>query len=104
MPTFSTLSLAPAWLDNLAQLGYVEMTTIQALALPAMLDGRDVLGQAATGTGKTAAFGLALLARITRRSGRPGALVLCPTRELAAQVAEELRRLARPLPHTRVLT
>lgn len=103
-PAFSTLSLAPAWLDNLTQLGYVEMTPIQVLALPAMLDGRDVLGQAATGTGKTAAFGLALLARITPRSGRPGALVLCPTRELAAQVAEELRRLARPLPHTRVLT
>ncbi len=101
---FSTLSLAPAWLENLTQLGYVEMTPIQALALPAMLEGRDVLGQAATGTGKTAAFGLALLARITPRGDRPGALVLCPTRELAAQVAEELRRLARPLPHTRVLT
>jgi len=80
------------------------MTPIQALALPAMLDGRDVLGQAATGTGKTAAFGLALLSRITPRGDRPGALVLCPTRELAAQVAHELRRLARPLPHTRVLT
>lgn len=101
---FSTLSLAPAWLENLTQLGYVEMTPIQALALPAMLEGRDVLGQAATGTGKTCAFGLALLARITPRGDRPGALVLCPTRELAAQVAEELRRLARPLPHTRVLT
>ncbi len=100
---FSSLSLAPAWLENLAQLGYTEMTPIQALALPAMLDGRDVLGQAATGTGKTAAFGVALLARITPRVGRPGALVLCPTRELAAQVADELRRLARPLPHTRVL-
>jgi ATP-independent RNA helicase DbpA len=102
--TFSTLSLAPAWIENLTQLGYVEMTPIQALALPAMLEGRDVLGQAATGTGKTAAFGLALLARITPRGARPGALVLCPTRELAAQVAHELRRLARPLPHTRVLT
>ncbi|HEY1555368.1 MAG TPA: ATP-dependent RNA helicase DbpA [Kofleriaceae bacterium] len=101
---FSTLSLAPAWIENLTQLGYVEMTPIQSLALPAMLEGRDVLGQAATGTGKTAAFGLALLARIAARSGRPGALVLCPTRELAAQVADELRRLARPLPHTRVLT
>jgi RAD3-like DEAD/DEAH box helicase len=65
MLTFSTLSLAPAWLDNLTQLGYVEMTPIQALALPAMLERRDVLGQAATGTAKTAAFGLALLARIT---------------------------------------
>ncbi|HEX4421675.1 MAG TPA: ATP-dependent RNA helicase DbpA [Kofleriaceae bacterium] len=101
---FSTLPLAPSWLANLAQLEYREMTPIQALALPAMLAGRDVLGQAGTGTGKTCAFGLALLARITPRAGRPGALVLCPTRELAAQVAEELRRLARPLPHTRVLT
>jgi len=97
---FSTLSLGPDWLANLAQLEYTEMTQIQELALPAMLEGRDVLGQAATGTGKTAAFGLALLQRITPRSGRPGALVLCPTRELAAQVADELRRLARPLPLT----
>lgn len=101
---FSALSLAPAWLENLTQLGYREMTPIQAMTLPAMLAGRDVLGQAATGTGKTAAFGLALLARITPRGPLPGALVLCPTRELAAQVADELRRLARPLPHTRVLT
>jgi len=101
---FSTLPLGQPWLDNLEQLGYREMTPIQALALPAMLAGRDVLGQAGTGTGKTAAFGLSLLARITPRSGRPGALVLCPTRELAAQVAEELRRLARPLPHTKILT
>jgi len=103
-PLFSTLSLPPAWIENLTQLGYVETTPIQALALPAMLEGRDVLGQAAPGTGKTAAFGLALLARITPRGDRPGALVLCPPRELAAQVAHELRRLARPLPHTRVLT
>ncbi|MEJ7599959.1 MAG: ATP-dependent RNA helicase DbpA [Kofleriaceae bacterium] len=102
--SFETLSLAPGWLENLAQLGYREMTPIQALALPAMLAGRDVLGQAATGTGKTAAFGLALLSRVTPRAGRPGALVLCPTRELAAQVADELRRLARPLPHLRILT
>ena len=101
MSSFATLSLAPAWLANLDQLGYREMTPIQALALPAMLEGRDVLGQAATGTGKTCAFGLALLSRIGTH--RPAALVLCPTRELAAQVAEELRRLARPLPHTRVL-
>ncbi len=101
---FSTLPLAKPWLDNLAQLEYREMTPIQALALPALLAGRDVLGQAGTGTGKTCAFGLALLARIIPRAGAPGALVLCPTRELAAQVAEELRRLARPLPHVRVRT
>ena len=104
MTSFSTLALAQPWLDNLARLDYHDMTPIQALALPTMLAGRDVLGQAGTGTGKTAAFGLAVLARITPRCGRPGALVLCPTRELAAQVADELRRLARPLPHTRIVT
>jgi len=101
---FATLPLGQPCLDNLAQLEYREMTPIQALALPPMLEGRDVLGQAGTGTGKTAAFGLALLARITPGHGRPGALVLCPTRELAAQVADELRRLARPIAHTKVLT
>jgi ATP-independent RNA helicase DbpA len=101
---FATLPLGQPCLDNLAQLEYREMTPIQALALPPMLEGRDVLGQAGTGTGKTAAFGLALLARITPGQGRPGALVLCPTRELAAQVADELRRLARPIAHTKVLT
>ncbi|MEZ4404236.1 MAG: ATP-dependent RNA helicase DbpA [Kofleriaceae bacterium] len=101
---FSTLDLAPAWLANLGQLGFTAMTPIQALALPPMLAGRDVLGQAGTGTGKTVAFGLAVMAKTQPRSGRPGALVLCPTRELAAQVADELRRLARPLPHTRVVT
>ncbi|MEO8703158.1 MAG: ATP-dependent RNA helicase DbpA [Kofleriaceae bacterium] len=101
---FETLALPPGWLENLAHLDYREMTPIQALALPAMLEGRDVLGMASTGTGKTCAFGLALLSRISPRAGLPGALVLCPTRELAAQVADELRRLARPLPHLRVLT
>jgi ATP-independent RNA helicase DbpA len=102
--SFATLPLGQPWLENLAQLTYTAMTPIQALALPTMLAGQDVLGQAGTGTGKTAAFGLALLNRTTPKCGRPGALVLCPTRELAAQVADELRRLARPLPHCKVLT
>jgi ATP-independent RNA helicase DbpA len=101
---FSTLQLPAPWLDNLVRLGYREMTPIQRLALPAMLAGGDVQGHASTGTGKTCAFGLALLARITPGGSRPGALVLCPTRELAAQVADEIRRLARPVAHTRVLT
>ena len=101
---FASLSLPARWLENLAQLGFRSMTPIQARALPAMLAGRDVLGHAGTGTGKTAAFGLALLARITPNRVRPGALVLCPTRELAAQVADELRRLARPLPNTKIVT
>jgi len=102
---FSTLQLPAPWLENLVRLGYLEMTPIQRLALPAMLAGADVQGHASTGTGKTAAFGLALLARIVAGGGgRPGALVLCPTRELAAQVADEIRRLARPVAHTKVLT
>lgn len=102
--SFSQLGLRQSWLDNLDQLGYVQMTAIQASALPIMLRGEDVIGQASTGTGKTAAFGLALLSRITPASDRPGALVLCPTRELAQQVAEEIRRLARPLANTNVIT
>ena len=101
---FSTLQLPAPWLDNLARLGYREMTPIQRLALPAMLAGTDVQGHASTGTGKTAAFGLAVLARLAPEGGRPSALVLCPRRELAAQVADEIRRLARPVAHTKVLT
>ena len=101
---FTTLSLDPSWIENLDQLGYTSMTAIQARALPVMLEGRDVMGQAHTGTGKTAAFGLALLSRITPGGRLPGALVLCPTRELATQVAEEIRRLARPLANTNVVT
>ena len=80
------------------------MTPIQAAALPLLLSGRDLVGHADTGTGKTAAFGLALLQHITPASQRPGALVLCPTRELADQVAAELRRLARALPNTNIIT
>ncbi|MGM0557068.1 MAG: ATP-dependent RNA helicase DbpA [Myxococcota bacterium] len=101
---FSTLGLGDAWLENLDHLEYTQMTPIQAQALPSLLEGRDVLGHASTGTGKTAAFGLALLQKITPASDLPGSLVLCPTRELADQVAEELRRLAWALPNTNVMT
>ena len=102
--SFAKLDFSTAWLDNLDHLGYVEMTAIQARALPLMLAGKDVVGKANTGTGKTAAFGLALLSKIEPASELPGALVLCPTRELAAQVAEEIRRLARPVANTNVIT
>lgn len=102
--SFEELGLSPSWLENLDRLGYVEMTAIQARALPVMLEGKDVIGQASTGTGKTAAFGLALLQKIEPAGEIPGALVLCPTRELAAQVAAEIRRLARPLANTNVVT
>ena len=102
--SFKSLGLTQVWLDNLDQLGYVEMTPIQARALPILLAGDDVMAQASTGTGKTAAFGLALLAGVTPGSQVPRALVLCPTRELARQVADEIRRLARALPNTSVVS
>ncbi|MDP3338507.1 MAG: DEAD/DEAH box helicase, partial [Rhodoferax sp.] len=94
---FSTLPLNPATLDNLQQLGYLAMTPIQAASLPTALAGRDLIAQAQTGSGKTAAFGLALLERLNPRRFAVQALVLCPTRELADQVAVEIRRLARAL-------
>ncbi|MCP1326655.1 ATP-dependent RNA helicase DbpA, partial [Halomonas sp. 707D4] len=102
--SFASLALPPALIDNLASLGYHAMTPVQAQSLPLMLDGRDVLAQARTGSGKTAAFGLALLAKLSLSSTSVQALVLCPTRELADQVAEALRRLARTLANVKVLT
>jgi len=80
----------------LASLGYEEPTPIQSEAIPPLLAGKDLLGQAATGTGKTAAFALPLLERLgTDRSGAPSALVLVPTRELAVQVSQALHRYGR---------
>ncbi len=101
---FSELPLAPATLANLAQLGYVDMTPIQAASLPIALAGQDLIAQAKTGSGKTAAFSLALLARIDVRRFDLQAMVLCPTRELADQVTQEIRRLARAEENTKVLT
>jgi ATP-independent RNA helicase DbpA len=93
--SFAGLPLTPATQANLQQLGYLEMTPIQAASLPLALQGRDLIAQAKTGSGKTAAFALALLARLNARRFAVQALVLCPTRELAEQVAAEVRRLAR---------
>ncbi|EOY5722308.1 ATP-dependent RNA helicase DbpA [Enterobacter cloacae] len=105
MTAFSTLNVLPAaQLDNLNELGYLTMTPVQAAALPAILEGRDVRVQAKTGSGKTAAFGLGLLQHIDATLFQTQSLVLCPTRELADQVAGELRRLARFLPNTKILT
>ena len=103
-PSFATLPLSPATLTNLQALGYAVMTPIQAAALPLLLDGRDVLAQARTGSGKTAAFALALLAQLQCEQGRLQGLVLCPTRELADQVSKEIRALARFIPNVKVLT
>jgi ATP-dependent RNA helicase DbpA len=102
--SFSSLPLAPAQLANLDSLGYHQMTTIQAQSLPVILDGRDLIAQAKTGSGKTAAFGLGILHKLNPSYFAIQALVLCPTRELADQVANELRRLARFADNIKVLT
>jgi ATP-dependent RNA helicase DbpA len=101
---FLTLDLRPGLLESLEQHAYVEMTPIQAKSLPPILTGSDVIGQAKTGSGKTAAFGLGLLNPLVAERLEVQALVICPTRELADQVAAELRRLAQRIPNTRVLT
>jgi ATP-dependent RNA helicase DeaD len=96
---FAALGLAPALLRALSGLGYEEPTPIQREAIPPLLKGLDLLGQAATGTGKTAAFALPLLQRmpLDRRNPKPAALVLVPTRELAVQVSEAIHRYGREL-------
>lgn len=101
---FSTLNLPSATLANLATLGYAEMTDIQAGALPVVLQGGDVIGRARTGSGKTAVFGLGLLQRLQPEQFEVQALVLCPTRELAEQVAQEIRRLAQAIPNVKLIT
>ena len=102
--SFSALPLPPATLENLQRLGYAAMTPIQAAALPLALAGNDLIAQAKTGSGKTAAFALALLANLNPRRFAVQSLVLCPTRELADQVTQEVRRLARAEDHIKVLT
>ncbi|WP_218509635.1 ATP-dependent RNA helicase DbpA [Variovorax sp. dw_308] len=101
---FSTLPLSPQALANLTQLGYTRMTPIQAAALPLALLGKDLIAQAKTGSGKTAAFALALLANLNARRFAVQAMVLCPTRELADQVTTEIRRLARAEENIKVVT
>lgn len=102
--SFSSLALSPALLSNLDSLGYHTMTTIQAQSLPLILEQRDLIAQAKTGSGKTAAFGIGILAKLNPSYFAIQALVLCPTRELADQVANELRRLARFADNIKVLT
>ncbi|HEF4747887.1 TPA: ATP-dependent RNA helicase DbpA [Burkholderia multivorans] len=101
---FSALQLTPAMLANLEHLGYVDMTPIQAASLPIALAGHDLIAQAKTGSGKTAAFSLALLSRLDARRFDVQAMILCQTRELADQVAQEVRRLARAEENVKVLT
>lgn len=100
---FSCLPLREALVNNLDYLGYSKMMPIQAESLPSMLKGQDIIAQAKTGSGKTAAFGLALLNDLNVENFAVQALVLCPTRELAEQVCQALRQLARLLPNIKIL-
>src|SRR3989338_4833444 len=93
--SFNELPLSPGMQATLQQLGYLTMTPIQAASLPVALAGHDLIAQAKTGSGKTAAFALALLTKLNPRRFAVQAMVLCPTRELADQVTQEIRRLAR---------
>ena len=102
--SFSDLPLSPAMLTNLQQLEYLTMTPIQAASLPIALAGHDLIAQAKTGSGKTAAFGLALLNKLNPKNFAVQAMVLCPTRELADQVTQEIRRLARFEDNIKVLS
>ncbi|MBL6749297.1 MAG: DEAD/DEAH box helicase [Nevskia sp.] len=103
MPRFRDFELAPAVLDALEAIGYESPSPIQARTIPLLLAGRDVVGQAQTGTGKTAAFALPILSRLDLDRMAPQALVLAPTRELAIQVAEAFRKYAGRLPGFHVL-
>ncbi|MGB3270522.1 MAG: DEAD/DEAH box helicase, partial [Rhodanobacter sp.] len=100
---FGALALHPDVQRVLADVGYEAPSPIQAATIPPLLEGRDVLGQAQTGTGKTAAFALPILSRIERKPGKPQALVLAPTRELAIQVAEAFQTYAAHLSGFQVL-
>ena len=102
-PLFTDLGLSPALLQALHDVGYESPSPIQAATIPLLLANRDLLGQAQTGTGKTAAFALPILSRLDLRQTVPQALVLVPTRELAIQVAEAFQRYAAHIPGFHVL-
>ncbi len=102
--SFSSLTLPAEQLSNLNELGYTEMTPVQAAVLPAILNGQDCRAKAKTGSGKTAAFGIGLLDKIAVGEFVTQALILCPTRELADQISKELRRLARFVQNIKILT
>ncbi|MDO6428262.1 ATP-dependent RNA helicase DbpA [Thalassotalea sp. 1_MG-2023] len=102
--SFSNTVLSSELTENLTRLGYLEMTPIQERALPKILAGQDIIGQGKTGSGKTATFSLGLLHNLNVKRFRVQSLVLCPTRELADQVAKEIRKLAAAIHNVKVLT
>ena len=102
--SFNSLNIDKRLKDNLKDLEFFQMTPVQELSLPSILEGKDVIAQAETGSGKTVAFGLGIINGVAVKNTRPQALILCPTRELAEQVATELRTLSRAIPNIKILT
>ena len=102
--SFSSLPLSAELLESVKSMGFQKMTEIQERGLPAILKGKDLLAQAKTGSGKTAAFAIGLLHKLEPQSYRTQALILCPTRELADQVSKETRLLARAIPNIKIVT
>jgi ATP-dependent RNA helicase DeaD len=92
---FEDLGLSKEIMKAIEEMGFEEASHIQARAIPEAMAGRDVIGQSQTGTGKTAAFGIPILEKVIPDSKKLQAVILCPTRELAVQVSEELKRLAK---------
>jgi ATP-independent RNA helicase DbpA len=104
MNKFFELPLTPAMIANLEIIGYTTMTPIQAESIPSVLKGDDIIAQAKTGSGKTAAFAIGILHQLKATHNQVQALVLCPTRELSEQVAQEIRRVARFTHNIKILT
>ena len=100
---FEDLDLNPQILRAIKEMGFEEATPIQAQSIPAVMSGRDVIGQAQTGTGKTASFGIPLLHKVDPKLKKTQALILCPTRELAIQVSNELHNLAKYMHGIKIL-
>ena len=100
---FDELNLDPRILRAVTDMGFEAASPIQAQAIPVEMEGHDMIGQAQTGTGKTAAFGIPLLMKMDPENRKTQAMILCPTRELAIQVAEELRRLAKYMSGIKIL-
>jgi ATP-dependent RNA helicase DeaD len=99
---FASFELDPSIIKSIEQMGFVEPTPVQLQTIPLLLEGRDVMAQAQTGTGKTAAFGIPILQRITR-GRKPYTLIMVPTRELAVQVSEEIKKLSNFMDDVRIL-
>ena len=100
---FQDVTLTKEVEKAISDMGFEEMTPIQAMTIPPILEGKDIVGQAQTGTGKTIAFAIPIIEAVKQRSKRTHAIVLCPTRELAIQVSEEIKRVAKYRKDIRVL-